>query len=278
MATTILPRATSITIDGPVIAFAIALSLVTGVLCGLWPVLRINATTMGRDVREGDLRSGSQASSRRVGNGLVVVEIALAFSLLVGAGLLVKNLLGLEAQDMGFTTDRLVAFDLSPTGARYSDGDRVTQFYADLLPKLQSMPTVTAAGLTSHLPMYQFGWNGEVSLEGGNPWKPNEAPLVEDRWIGGDYFKTMGIPIVKGRAFDDRDRKGSTVVTIISQARRGHVLARAESDRPAAVEGRAGQSEVRSDRRRARRDELRAHARSRRSRCTCRSRRSHSAR
>lgn len=217
MGTAILPRATTLGIDGVVVLFAIALSLVTGVLCGLWPVLRLNSKTMGRDVREGDLRSGTQAAGRRVGNGLVVAEIALAFSLLVGAGLLVKNLIGLETQDMGFTTERLVAFDLAPTGERYKDGDRVTQFYEDLLPKLQSMPTVTSVGLTSHLPMYQFGWNGEVSLEGGNPWKANEAPLVENRWIAGEYFKTMGIPIEKGRAFDDRDRKGSTAVAIISE-------------------------------------------------------------
>src|SRR5581483_11298974 len=98
-----------------------------------------------------------------------------------------------------------------------SDVEKQKQFYRDLLPQLARVPGVKSVGLTSHLPMYQFGWNGEVTLEGGNPWADNQAPLIEDRWIGGDYFKTMGIAVVKGRSFDDHDRAGSVHVTIISQ-------------------------------------------------------------
>ena len=73
--------------------------------------------------------------------------------------------------------------------------------------------------------MYQFGWNGEVSLEGGNPWAPNQAPLVENRWIAGDYFKTMGIAVVRGRPFDARDRDGAMKVADCLGARRREVLA-----------------------------------------------------
>jgi putative ABC transport system permease protein len=76
---------------------------------------------------------------------------------------------------------------------------------------------VSNVGVTSHLPMYQFGWNGEVTLEGGNPWKDGDAPLVENRWIGGDYFGAMGIELVRGRAFDDRDRAGTTPVAIVTK-------------------------------------------------------------
>jgi len=79
------------------------------------------------------------------------------------------------------------------------------------------VPGVRTVGLTSHLPMYSFGWNGEVTVEGGNPWPPNQAPLVEDRWIGGDYFTSMGIAIVRGRPFDAHDRGGSVPVTILSE-------------------------------------------------------------
>jgi predicted permease len=68
--------------------------------------------------------------------------------------------------------------------------------------------------MTSHLPMYNFGWNGEFQIDGGTPWGPNEAPLVEYRWIYGDYLKTMGIPLVKGRLLDDRDRRGSRAVLV----------------------------------------------------------------
>src|SRR5262249_11702350 len=142
----------------------------------------------------------------------------LAFSLLVGAGLFIKNLVGLEAQKTGFSSERLVAFDLAASGSRYSDSERQRDFYRQLLPRLVAIPGVTRVGLTSHLPMYQYGWNGEVTLETGNPWKPGDAPLVENRWIGGDYFKAMGIALRRGRAFDDRDRLGSTKVAILSEA------------------------------------------------------------
>jgi putative ABC transport system permease protein len=217
LADTSLPRATSVDLNGTVLLFALAVSLVTGVLCGLWPVFRLATKTLANEVRAGDLRAGSLAGSRRFGDGLVVAEIAMAFSLLVGAGLLVKNLMHLEALDTGFTADHVVAFDVAPTGVRYQDVEKQKQFYRDLLPQLIRVPGVTSVGLTSHLPMYQFGWNGEVTLEGGNPWAPNQAPLIENRWIGGDYFKTMGIAVVKGRTFDDHDRAGSTHVAVISK-------------------------------------------------------------
>jgi putative ABC transport system permease protein len=217
LADTALPRATSVQLDGTVLMFALLVSLVTGVLCGLWPVFRLATKTLSSEVRAGDLRAGSLAGTRRFGDGLVVAEIAMAFSLLVGAGLLVKNLMHLESKDTGFTADRVIAFDVAPTGVRYKDVEKQKQFYRDLLPELARVPGVQSVGVTSHLPMYAFGWNGDVTLEGGNPWVPNQAPLVEDRWIGGEYFTSMGIAIVRGRGFDAHDRDGSVKVTILSE-------------------------------------------------------------
>jgi predicted permease len=216
LAGTTLPRASSVQIDAAVVGFALLISLVTGVVCGLWPVLRLNSRTIGRDVRD-DLRTGTPAGGRRFGNGLVIAEIALAFSLLVGAGLLVKSLLLLERQDTGFDARRLIAFDLAPTGARYQDGDTLRAFYRELTPRLSSITGVERVGLTSHLPMYQFGWNGEVTLESGNPWPADKAPLVERAWVSPEYFDAMGITIVRGRAFTARDRRGATPVTVISE-------------------------------------------------------------
>jgi len=217
LADTALPRATSVQLDGTVLLFALAVSLLTGVVCALWPVFRLATRTLSSEVRAGDLRAGNLAGSRRFGDGLVVAEIAMAFSLLVGAGLLVKNLMHLESKDTGFVADRVIAFDVAPTGVHYQDGEKQKQFYRDLLPQLARAPGVRSVGLTSHLPMYAFGWNGEVTLEGGNPWAPNQAPLIEDRWIGGDYFKSMGIAIVRGRQFDAHDRGGSVPVTILTE-------------------------------------------------------------
>ena len=217
LADAVIPRTAIIQMDATVLGFAAGVALLTGIICGLWPVLRLKTRTLGQEVRQGDMRSGSVAGSRRFGNTLVVIEIALAFTLLVGAGLLVKNLLALHAREMGFQSDGLVAFDLAPSGPRYADGTAQREFFLGLAPKLATIPGVAGVGLTSHLPMQDFGWNGEVRLEGGNPWPADAAPLIERCWIGADYFKTMRIDVVKGRTFDDRDRQGLPLVAVLSE-------------------------------------------------------------
>ncbi len=208
-----LPRSTFVTIDASVLAFSALLSVGVGIFCGVWPLVVLRTRELAPLVREGDTRTGTGAG-RRFGNGLVVAEIAVAFTLLVGAGLLVKNLTFLMKRDAGIRTDRIVAFDIAPTGQQYETADRGTDFFRRLYQRLIRMDTVESAGVTSHLPMYNFGWNGEYQIEGEMPWGPNEAPLVENRWMFGDYLKTMGIPVLRGRMLDERDGKGSLAVLI----------------------------------------------------------------
>jgi putative ABC transport system permease protein len=217
LAGNVLPRAATVEIDGRVVAFAAVLSLLVGIVCGLWPLARLRTRALASAVREGDTRTGSGAG-RTFGNGLVVAEIALAYALLVGAGLLVKNLMLLEGRDAGIETARVVAFDVAPAGPRYADQARVAGFYRELLDRLQSTGGVQSAGATSHLPMYRFGNNGEMTIEGGNPWGPSDAPLVEFRWIAGDYFRTIGIKLLEGRLFNERDRQGTQQVVVVTQS------------------------------------------------------------
>ena len=216
LAANVLPRAATVAIDGRVLAFTAFLTLLVGVLCGLWPLLRLRTRQLATAVREGDTRTGSGGGAT-FGNGLVIAEIALAFALLVGAGLLLKNLILLETRDAGIETARVVAFDVAPAGPRYADSAQVTAFYHDVIDRLRPIGGVQWVGATSHLPMYRFGWNGETAVEGGNPWRPGEAPLVEYRWIAGDYFKTMGIRLLEGRLFTDRDRSGTQQVVVINK-------------------------------------------------------------
>jgi len=213
LAGTQLPRAATIAIDGRVLAFTAVVSIVVGVFCGVAPLLVLRMSELAPAVREGDARSGS-GSGRRFGNGLVVGEIAVAFSLLVGAGLLVKNLVLLRSRDAGIRTERIVAFDVAPVGPRYKADVQTLAFWRELNARLSNARNVESVGMTSHLPMFNFGWNGEFQIEGGAPWDANAAPLVEYRWFYGDYLKTMGIRLLKGRALDDRDRSGATTVLI----------------------------------------------------------------
>ncbi|HYM24933.1 MAG TPA: ABC transporter permease [Vicinamibacterales bacterium] len=213
LAGTQLPRGTTIAVDGRVLWFAAGVSIATGIFCGLWPLARLRLSELASAVREGDVRSGS-AAGRRFGNALVVGEIATAFALLVGAGLLVKNLVLLHNRDAGIRTDRIVAFDLSLAGPRYRENDQQVAFYRALYDRLSHAGGVESVGMTSHLPMFNYGWNGEFQIEGGTPWGPNEAPLVEYRWISGDYLKTMGIRLLEGRLLDAHDGRTSLAVMI----------------------------------------------------------------
>ena len=208
-----LPRASAIAVDGRVLAFAAAVSLGVGVFCGIWPLVALGHRELATAVREGDTRTASGAGLR-FGNSLVVAEIALAFTLLVGAGLLVKNLARLESRDAGIRTDRILTFAVEPAGPRYAENAAVVDFFHQLDARLEGLDGVESVGLISFLPMKDFGWNGEFSIEGDNPWPPNQAPLVEYRWFSGDYFKTLGIPLLKGRLLDARDGQASTAVLI----------------------------------------------------------------
>jgi predicted permease len=213
LAGTQLPRAATIAIDGRVLAFAAIVSIAVGLFCGIWPLVMLRMSELAAAVREGDTRTAS-GGGRRFGDGLVVTEIALAFALLVGAGLLVKNLVLLKSRDAGIRTDRIVAFDVTPSGARYKTPEQTVALYRELYSRLAHAAGVESVGMTSHLPMFNFGWNGEFQIDGGTPWGPNDAPLVEYRWIYGDYLKTMGVRLVQGRLLDDRDRTDSRAVLI----------------------------------------------------------------
>jgi len=213
LAGTQLPRATTIGIDARVLGFAALVSIVTGIVSGLWPVVRLRTRELASAVREGDVRTSSGAG-RRFGDALVVSEIAMAFALVVGAGLLVKNLVLLRSRDAGIRTERIVAADVSLAGARYRDPAGQLAFYRALEERLSHTAGIESAGMTSHLPMFNYGWNGEMQIEGGTPWGPNEAPLVEYRWIYGDYLKTMGVRLLSGRLLDARDGSNATAVLI----------------------------------------------------------------
>jgi len=208
-----LPRAATIHMDGRVLAFTAVTSIVVGIVCGLSPLLRLRLKTLTTALREGDTRTGSGGGAT-FGNGLVMAEIAVAFALLVGAGLLVKNLLLLERRDAGIRTDHVVTFDISPSGPRYKDGGAVSTLYRTLYERLAQVGGVQHVGFTSHLPMYRFGSNGEMTREGGNPWGLNENPLVEYRYLYGDYLKALAIPVLRGRPLDARDGPNTNGVLI----------------------------------------------------------------
>src|SRR5262249_62040739 len=131
--------------DGRVFAFTAMVSVGVGLFCGIWPLIMPRLSELASAVREGDLRTGS-GTGQRFGNGLVVAEIAFAFALLVGAGLLVKNLMRLQARDAGIRVERIVAFDVAPTGPRYKAPEQTVALYRELYDRLSHHDAVKSVG------------------------------------------------------------------------------------------------------------------------------------
>ena len=193
LAGTQLPRAATIAIDGDVLAFTAAVTVAVGVFCGIWPLVLLRTRQLASAVREGDLVTAS--GGKGFGNGLVFAEIGLAFALLVGAGLLVKNLVLLRSRDAGIRTDRIVAFDIAPSGPRI----QVTGADRRLSPRaLRSAGTDWRCRECRHDQRAADVPSSDRTARcdrGRQPVAANQAPLVEYLWIYGDYLKTMGIPL-----------------------------------------------------------------------------------
>jgi len=218
----VIPRMTSISIDMPVLAFTLVVALVTGILFGSAPLLQVGAGGPGEALKEESGRSAGGRGSRRAGRTLVISEIALAVVLLAGAGLMVKSLLRLQRQDLGLAVDRVLSFNVVLPEARYSSDVQARRFYEQALERVRAIAGVQSVGTISALPLRGgAGPNGYFEVEGKTLWQPNDAPLAEWRLVDGDYHRTMGIPLVRGRFFTRQDDERARPVIIVNQSLAG---------------------------------------------------------
>jgi putative ABC transport system permease protein len=211
-----IPRVAEIALDRRVLAFAFGASLLTGVLFGLAPAWHAARAGLGAVLKEGG-RSSATSSGRWVRNGLLVVEVALSIVLLVGATLLVRSFEKLTGVDPGFDPDHVLAFQVALPVATYpQDGNRL-QFFDTLLERLQSVPDVRSASLCQRLPL-RGGYVLSFAIQGRPPAKPGEEPSANYRTISASYFDTLGIPLLRGRAFTARDTEKPPMVAIVDDA------------------------------------------------------------
>jgi putative ABC transport system permease protein len=148
---------------------------------------------------------------------LVVAEIAIAMVLVVGAGLMVKSLLRLQAQYGGFRPDGVLTFSLSLPASRYP-AERQSDTYDRVIEQVRSVPGVQSAGAINMLPLVNFGYNTSFNIVGRPPFpQQDRAPIVEVRAVTSDYFEAMGVPLLKGRKFSGADTAKSAQVMIINQ-------------------------------------------------------------
>ena len=212
-----LPRLASIGIDGWVLAFTLGVSILTGVLFGLLPALNATRLEAGEALKESGRTSTGNAARLRARSLLVVSEIALALVLLIGAGLLIKSLWRLQTVDPGFNPEGLVTMRVELPEARYREIPKQTQFRERVLESINAIPGAQAS-MISELPMSGENLMHNFVIDGRTPLAPGTEPELETRTVAGDYFRTMGIPLIAGRDFGPQDRDGAPMVGVVNQS------------------------------------------------------------
>src|SRR5436305_2426890 len=213
-----IPRLGQARVDGVALLFALGISLAAGVLFGLAPALQTSRADLGGVIREGSRGSKGRSGTRARGL-LVVVEMALAVVLLAGAGLLIRSFSRLQSVDPGFRPERILTFNLELPDGKYSDDPKMRAFASALLERLQHLPGVSAAGLTVFgLPLGGADETLSFTVAGRPPAPPDKEDSMRFAMATPDYFRILGIRIVRGRAFDARDREGAQPVAVINEA------------------------------------------------------------
>ncbi len=212
-----LPRLNEIVLDWRVVLFTAAVSLVAGLIFGMAPLLHLSARSMAASLKEGGQRTTAAAARQRLRRGLVVVEVALAVVLVIGAGLLIRSLGRLQRVDPGFDPRGLLTFQLYLPEARYPDAAAAGAFYASLLDRLEALPGVQAAAGMSGLPPLRNVNANDTRFEGMQPTPDRPFNVDYYQTVQGDYFQTMGIPVVEGRGFQPGDDARGTPVVLINE-------------------------------------------------------------
>lgn len=213
-----IPRLAQVAIDGRVLLFTTAATFVTGIVFGLIPAWNASRTDLTLALREGHGTTGSRGWLR---SALVVVQVAAAVVLLVSSGLLIRSFHRLQRIDPGFNPTHVLTMKVDLPPASYgtfgqTDEKRV-QFVTEALRRLQALPGVESAAMTTTAPL-NSGASFIMRIEGHADVNVSTAPVTRYRTITPDYFKTIGMTLVRGRAFTERDAPGAPRVVIINQA------------------------------------------------------------
>ena len=208
-----------INIDGRVLLFTLGVSLLTGLIFGLAPALQASSFNLNETLKEGGRDSAAGSRGNRVRALLVIAEVAVSLILLIGAGLLINSFLRLRNVDPGFRANNLLTMQVDLPAFKYPDHARRTAFYNELLGRLENVPGVKSAAVTTNLPLYRQGNSIGISVEGIPDPAPGQGkrPTIATRVVSPHYFQTMGIALLQGRGFSEQDRVDSPSVAVINE-------------------------------------------------------------
>ncbi|MFN2452747.1 MAG: ABC transporter permease [Pyrinomonadaceae bacterium] len=213
-----LPRLKEVTTDWRVVGFTFVVSIVTGVLFGLAPALASSKTNLTDTLKEGS-RGLTGTGRQRLRSLLVVSEVALSLMLLIGAGLLIKSFVRLSQVDTGFKPENVLTMQLTLTRAKYPEKQQRAAFFNQLLERIETLPGAEAAGTVSELPLSGqendtfFTIEGKPTVAFGST--ENDANI---RVVSTDYFRAIGIPLIKGRTFTNRDTLDAPNTILVSES------------------------------------------------------------
>jgi putative ABC transport system permease protein len=210
-----LPRVSGIDVDVVVVTVTFVASLVASVLFGILPALHVSRVDAAQALKQGGDRGSTRTRGRAA---LVAGEIALTLVLLAGAGLLANSFLRLQRVDPGFTVEHATVADLMLSQARYQKEADQTRLYRALLEQLATRPELRAYSIGFPGPLHGDNAHGTFQLENGRATSPGDMPYANIASVSGGYFAAMGIPLIAGRSFDDRDRGSSVPAAIVNAA------------------------------------------------------------
>jgi putative ABC transport system permease protein len=208
------PRASEVGINSSVLAFTFIVSVLTGVVFGLVPAFQASRADVNEVLKSGG--KGVLSSGKRLRSALVVAEVALSLMLFIGAGLLLRSFWRLTNVNPGFQSANLLTLHTSLPDQKYPQPAQVVDFYRGIAARLSTLPGVRSVSAVNRLPISGGDPHGDLTIE-NRTFGPGETPAVSFRRILPNYFQAMGIPLLQGREFDDRDTGGKPDVVIINQ-------------------------------------------------------------
>lgn len=213
-----IPRLNEISLDARVVAVTAGVSLLTGLLFGLAPAMQFSKPDLNETLKDVGRSSTDGRQRQRLRGVLIISELALSVVLLIGAGLMIRSFIQVQGADPGFNPENLLTMRLSLPRSKYPDFNRQIQFFQDLLERIHAQPGVQSTAIINVLPLSGSSADRSFKIEGRNPIQGESGPDEELRFVSSGYFSTMGILLLRGRDFTQRDNSESTRVVIVNQA------------------------------------------------------------
>jgi predicted permease len=212
-----IPRLNEVGVDARVFGFTLAISFVTGIVFGLIPALQASKPNLNETLKEGSRGSMGSSAGKRTRSVLVAVEVALSLVLLIGAGLMIKSFLRLQQMNLGFNPDNVLTVDLTLSSSKYPEDRQQAAFFQEALERLQSLTGVKSAGASTGLPLTLTISGSDFRIEGRPEPEAGKEMIINTRSVSPGYFGTLGIALIKGRDFSDRDKSDAPKAAIINE-------------------------------------------------------------